>query len=238
MRKDTKHLLDEICTLESIEDFLFVGGTAMAYHVTHRVSEDLDFGFLGFKLPTTSIKDIISRLSQSHSVSMQTDVTAIQEAENEGINLLDHHQDWLVGEVKVTFFTLGEDVKEREAIQAFSTSKYGHVNVLDLDGLFFTKCMVLTRRVKSRDIFDLWWFTEHGNKTIQDIFNTIQHVMPYMTYEMIRHRLLDWPISLTDEGLEPVGINLGIEGIRNLLREKVNQLEVNMAKAYLSDSNH
>lgn len=238
MREDTKKLLEEISTFEAIGDFLFVGGTAIAYHVGHRLSEDLDFGFLGLNLPTIKINKIIVQLQKTHQVTLQTDVTAIEEAFNEGNDLMQHYQDWQVDDVKLTFFSLGNNEIERQTLAGYLTENIGHVKVLSMEGLFVTKCLALANRIKSRDIFDLWWFIEHGGKSIQDVFYTIQMLMPHTTYERVRYKLLDWPIPLTDEGLEPLDLEISIDQVRDQLREKVNALEVEMAGAFKASSMH
>lgn len=228
MRQDTLQLFNVVSTLPDIQPFLFVGGTAISMLANHRVSEDLDFGFLGSSLPRKTVGKIIDTLSNQFPVLNITDPAAIADAENEGIDLMDHHQDWKVGSVKLTFFCLGSNQQERDAIGSFPVLNKGSVRMLDMDGLFFTKALVLTDRIKSRDIFDLWWFVKHGGKSINDIFTTIQGVRPHISYEMIRLRLLDWKIPATDEGLESV-IDMGIDQVRQELRGYVNAMEVKLA---------
>jgi len=233
MRDDTRQVFNTLTDIPEISSFLLVGGTALSILANHRVSEDLDFGTTQKTLPRQTVTGIIEKLKAQYEVTDATDFIKIQEAENEGNDLLNYHQDWLIGGVKVTFFTIGENDAERKEIASFNTLHYGYINMLDKDGIFFTKCMTLCDRIKSRDIFDLWWFVTAGDKDVVDIFNTIQRVRTHITYEKIRQRLLSWPIPKTDEGLESV-INITIDRVREELAAKIDQLEIAMAREMAS----
>lgn len=227
MREDTRKVLDSIKNIESISDFLLVGGTAISIHANHRVSEDLDFAFTnGLYLPKDKINKIIEVLSESYSVSHVTSQAAIDDSLNEGIDLLDHHQDWLVDNVKLTFFTIMP--KESKEVNLHGTVNDGYVKILDLDGLFYLKCNALMNRIKTRDIFDLWWYVKSGDKSINDIFNTIQKDMPHVTYEAIRYRLIDHGISKSDEGLESV-IKKSFNEVRSELCSEIKKMETRIA---------
>lgn len=115
--------------------------------------------------------------------------------------------------------------------QIFSlpVEKLENTKVISPEGSFVTKCLALADRIKTRDIFDLWWFIKNENHNISEIFTVIQEAMPHITYENIRYRLLDWDIPLTDEGLESVA-PIPFEKVRGELRDMVDSLEVEMAK--------
>jgi len=46
------------------ERFLLVGGTALAFQIGHRISEDLDFMFRGDRLPEGVLNALKSRISE------------------------------------------------------------------------------------------------------------------------------------------------------------------------------
>ena len=235
MRQDTVALLAEISQIESISAFTLVGGTAISLHANHRVSEDLDFAMLETTINRIAIDTVLNRLRQSHMVTLALKPFDIDNATNEGVDLLDHHQDWLVDAVKITFFAMGENARERDALKVFHTTKMGYVNVMELDGLFVSKCLVLTERIKSRDIFDLWWMVKHNDKPIESIFGVIQELKPHIPYETIRARLLSYTIPASDEGLESL-IDITIEQVRAELTEEVNAMEIREASAMLNKS--
>lgn len=241
MLKETLDLLNEIGEIPASGRFTLVGGTALAFHTNHRLSEDLDFATFDDQLDQVAIKQILARLTQSHRITDATTVGDMEEALNDGYDLLTRQQNWMVDKVRLSFFVMGDTAREKEAIQSGTPIPYKHTRILSLDGLFASKCLVLLNRIRSRDLFDLHWFVTKGNYSIQEIFITIQKVYPEWSYERIRNRLLDWPIPLTDEGFVSV-INgnpmvekaITIESIRDSLRHLVDEMEVEIAKEILS----
>jgi hypothetical protein len=234
----TAALLDTIAQqCPDIAAFLLVGGTAISLQAAHRISEDLDFAFAGKKLNRADIKSVLNHLAAlGKSVVYNNPPEAVEEAINDGIDLDDYQQDYLVDGVKLSFFAFGDYDIDRDLIRGalLAPARIGHVNVADLHTLFDTKCIVLTERVKSRDLFDLWWLTHQNGDlfSTQDIFETVQKYRPWMQYEHIRHRLLDWKIPATDESFaalisEPVTV----DSIRAVFRAEVNALEASMAEA-------
>ena len=238
MLEITRTVYTRLSKFPEISKFILVGGTALSLQVNHRLSEDLDFASLDEKLDRPAIKNIVFSLKkEGYEILETTPISAIEEFANEGLDLDDFHQDYLINGVKVTFFKFGDNREEREAVAQSGLSHHGSIRVLDADGLFITKCLALAERIKSRDIFDLWWFVNSGGRNVEDIFRTIRKFRPHIDYDHIRYRLLDWPIAKTDEGFESlVSGTQTIESIRSNLRDLVGKLEEDQAKSIRRDS--
>lgn len=217
--------------------YLLVGGTALTLQIAHRLSEDLDFALPERKLDRAIIKAIARQLQVLGKVLVYNNrVEDIENAIEHGIDLDDYQQNYLVDDVKLTFFAYGDDETDRELIRQslLNPSKLGFVNVADAQTIFTTKCICLTDRVKSRDLYDLWRLTRAGSSigSTQSIFETIQRYRPTLPYEHVRHRLLDWKIGATDELFASlIDDGATIESIRDDFRKEVCDLELRMASA-------
>lgn len=137
-----------------LSPFTLIGGTALALHISHRMSQDLDFITTLDKLP----RNLLQRLAQNLKadgldVVPVDDPVAHDEFLIAGMDLHDYSQNWLVGgQVKVTFFTaephhqsLLHGIKPQEGF-----------TIASLDQCSDLKAIVATSRSKSRDWVDLF----------------------------------------------------------------------------------
>lgn len=238
----TRTLLETFAQdVAEISDYLLIGGTALTLSLAHRISEDLDFTVPSKKLNKAQIAQIIAYLeAKGHTAVYNTPQDQLEDAIEHGLDLDDYLQNWLVDGVKVQFFAFCDYDVDRELI-AHSLQvapRLGHVKVADTRTIFHTKCIALTDRIKSRDIFDLWWLMRkvplQDRFKIDDIFKTAQHYRPNMQYDAIRYRLLDWKLSITDESFETlIHDSISIEQIRLELRAEVSAFESDAARALM-----
>ena len=241
---NTRTLLETFAQeVAEISDYLLIGGTALALNIAHRISEDLDFTVPATKLNKAQIRRIIACLeARGHTAVYNNPHDQLEDAIEHGLDLDDYLQNWLVDGVKVQFFACDYDVDRKLVADSLQiASRLGHVKVADSRIIFHSKCIALTDRIKSRDIFDLWWLITKVPKpdrfTIDDLFKTAQHYRPTMQYDAIRYRLLDWKISITDESYEAlVQAPITIEQIRSELRAEVAAFESEAAQALLQQA--
>jgi hypothetical protein len=86
---NTLSLFNELTGYEYLNGFTFVGGSAAAYYLSHRLSEDLDFFTWKQKLPLeTDI--LIKKISENREVSIA--------------NRSETYLDIFIDGIKVTFF--------------------------------------------------------------------------------------------------------------------------------------
>ena len=202
---ETRRLFDDLANNPLIHDFVLIGGTALSLFLNHRQSEDLDFAYVGLKLPRQQCREIIDYLAGLGWLitDVSDDLTRLYQ-ENEGCDLADLQQDWLCrhpsGEmgVKLTFFAEYHDHKQ--AVCRGENAAKGHIRILTPDGLFKLKSQLLMLRTTLRDLFDLWSLLERGRR-VEDILEEARAQDPYITYERLRSRLLPARVPGTDPGL-------------------------------------
>lgn len=233
----TRIVFDEIKKINGIDQFMLIGGTALSIHCKHRLSEDLDFATTSRQLDRDAVRAILAKLSEKFTVTSANAIGDIHDAINEGLDLYDNQQNYTVDGVKLTFFTYGTDDNQRKILDKDDFVVDGKVKILSVDSLFKTKAIVLTERVKSRDLYDLWWMLNNLGYEIDDLVKTIKTYRPHVAYEHIRYRLLEWTISITDEGFESlINTNVTVESIRDDLRKMVDAFEVKSTEALLKAS--
>ena len=160
LREDTARVWEFLREHPALTGFVLVGGTALALHIEHRQSEDLDFGFGALRLPRARIK-ALRLAAREHGIAFvaNDDPTAVEEFIISGMDLNDYQQNYLVAQtVKLTFFCPDPEVLVHIAPGAEHVPR-----VATLDEIFAMKCLVSADRSKSRDWFDLYTLMrDHG----------------------------------------------------------------------------
>lgn len=231
----TKIVLEQLRKDHSISNYVLIGGSAIALHSGHRISEDLDFATHHPKLNRLEIDGMLKRMhADGKEAVLTTDSAAIVDSAEEGIDLLDYQQDYLIDGVKVTFFAFGDSDKERRLIsEGHAAIAPGNpILIANMDTLFITKCMALVDRNASRDLFDLWWMTHFAKtkKPVSDIFKVIQEYRPHYSYDLIRSLLLNRKIFDCDPGFSNLTTeNITVEKIRADFENDIAKLEKSIA---------
>lgn len=157
-------LLGLIKTAPFLQDYVLVGGSALALHLCHRQSEDLDF----FTYTDNFQKQDILRYLKYFK---QTEVL------NDNADQLD----LLVDGVKVTFFNAKWAFLRPTNISIF--------NVASLQAIAAMKTNTLFLRAKYRDYYDLYCLVKHG-MSIRDIFTASQGIVDGISYKLLCIALL------------------------------------------------
>jgi hypothetical protein len=216
--ESTRALFEKAARLQRLSSFILVGGTALALHDAHRVSEDLDFVSLDRKLDRDSIREAVTALAEGDPPTLITSDIARQEFENDGMDVDDFQQDWLVDGVKVTFFTV--DGEQRDAIGSAKLHKAGTMSVLDADGIFALKSMVLLDRKTSRDTFDLWHFVANRGKTVQQISEAMGEAARYHGADARLALIAPDAFKTADPGFMPLSAGAPRDGHELIQRMK------------------
>jgi hypothetical protein len=153
LREDTAKVWEYLKEHPSLTGFVLVGGTALALHIGHRLSEDLDFSFGAVRLPRSRIKGLIRSADENGILFAANDSPLdVDSFINDGMDLNDYHQDYIVsGSVKVTFFSPEHEVRLHIAPGAVNGPR-----IATLDEIFAMKCLVCSERSKTRDWFDIY----------------------------------------------------------------------------------
>jgi len=181
MTPQLKKVLDDIKhhNIFINNDFRLAGGTALAYHINHRLSEDLDF-FINGKLPKddidTFIDDCIGLYGKENITPIQASQNAMYEFERVDEDIEDYQQDWNINGVKITFFDCSSNIGNDDIFNLDESIFYDKIKIMSVDSIFRMKSLMFYKRIKVRDYFDL-----------DTLYNdTNLNYTPKMTIDLIR----------------------------------------------------
>lgn len=157
-------LLELIKTAPFLQDYVLVGGSALALHLCHRQSEDLDFFTYADNFQKQDILRCLKHFKQVEVLNDNAD-----------------QLDLLVEGVKVTFFNAKWEF--------LRPTNIGEFNVASLQAIAAMKTNTLFLRAKYRDYYDLYCLVKHG-MSIKDIFAAAQGVVDGISYKLLCIALL------------------------------------------------
>ena len=162
-------------------NFRLIGGTALSYHVEHRLSEDLDFCRMG-KLPREAIQNFIEQCVNTYGRDKVTFIEFTQgkllDFEINCEDILDYEQNWMINHVKVTFFDGSDGRGVRDIFNTDEPTKIGNIEVSSVDSIFAMKSLMFYNRAKSRDYYDLFYLYKYDN-TKYSIEKTVALIQEY-----------------------------------------------------------
>jgi hypothetical protein len=227
LRPDTQILWDALKDQKALHGFVLAGGTALSMHLNHRLSEDLDFMFIGAKLPRARILALQKSCSHAGFEFTPNDSVAdIQEWEDCGDDLADYQQNHMVGRVKVSFWAPDPDV-----LSVMGPADESGVRVASLQEIFDTKCLVCADRSKTRDWFDLYSLLQspHGFEPV-DVFAAFDKAGVPSKFDIALRRMTKGEPGVADEGFESLLENPpSIEELRGFFQEVFHKAQVEVA---------
>lgn len=165
---NTSSLFDELADYNYLNDFTFVGGSAIAYFLRHRMSEDLDFFTWKQKLPMET-DNLIKRISENHEVSIA--------------NSSETYLDIFIDGIKVTFFA-----NDWQALKENRINVTKYIYAADQSLLCAMKINTLSLRAKFRDYYDLYVINKE-KFSIEEIFNHAVKFLPGITKKVFAMQL-------------------------------------------------
>ena len=148
LSKETAQVFESLKDIEIFNDYMLIGGSALAMQIGHRLSEDLDFckwqDDPGLKNDEVNWPEIEAALSKLGSVD--TDV-------------LDLHQvSFVLDEVKLSFYSNAlADSRDIE-----SEISFNRIHLANLKSLGAMKLEVMSRRNIFRDYYDVFSILQEG----------------------------------------------------------------------------
>jgi len=132
------------------KELYFIGGTALAYHLNHRISEDVDI-ISPVKLPYRLIESTMLSLGAIKQKDIHESALRIN-----GLNPSEYMLKFLLDDVKVEFFAASTQIM-KDIIDEATIKSYEQTNIkmLDLKTISKLKLLALLNRVKARDIYDV-----------------------------------------------------------------------------------
>lgn len=242
IRPETASLFRLLAQFPQLGAFTLIGGTAIALHIGHRLSNNLDFAFLGDRLPTSDIDHLMAELKSSGlPVRLITDSDQISTFKiRTGKKLLDYARDYMLGNTKVTFFAMGlqqtpvfVDYLKRASVLSLSEVSF---DVLALDSLKVTKAVVLGQRVRSRDLYDLFVLSKDHGYTVPQLLKDAAtyggNDDPEYYKAVLRGEI---PLDADDEGLEPVGVTTDLHTLYGFFDRELSLMEIEQAARIARD---
>ena len=167
-----KKLLEKL----SYEAFLkehqvtLIGGTAIAYQLSHRVSYDLDFAFVYDKtLPKLTF------LERYEATSLSFDSSLVDTVIHEGADIDDYHRRFSIDGVKVDFVVNpSSNIYENNILKEDKGIYLNSLKIASLEALFELKSLLLLDRNKIRDLYDIVYLVKYSNFDVKDILETIK----------------------------------------------------------------
>ena len=232
LRPETEKLWARLRADPLLTGFVLVGGTALALHVSHRLSEDLDFACVrGERLPRRSLNALQLALEAAGwKIVRNDDPAALDEFEIDGGDLHDYQQDFVANDaVKMSFFCPESEV--RRVLGSVGTEQGPRVGTLD--ELFALKSLVTAARSRQRDWFDLWTLLEHHGYKMRDFYDVFERAGAPTTRETALRRLASGTTPLHDPGYEALAVPgrtlPSLDGLRHYFGEAVRELEESVA---------
>lgn len=147
---ETRRLWERLRQEPLLKGFVLVGGTALTLRIGHRISEDLDFAYLGDSLPRRRLLLLATRLGEEGmTLEPIQDVAAAEEFIDAGLELDDYQQNYLAhlpeGQVKLSFVRFGN-----ELTTLLNGNAESPVRVAILDEVFRMKVLACADRSKTR----------------------------------------------------------------------------------------
>ncbi len=228
----TKQLWNFLIDQPVLAGFVLVGGSALALRLNHRLSEDLDFAFIGENLPKERLQALVLLAGKNgFEFHHRDDEAAIVEFQNAGQDLHDHQQDFSVNNsVKVSFF-----VPQNGLNKVLLPGTSSGVRLAELPELFKTKCLVSALRSKTRDWLDLYLlFRDHGF-TGHDYYQAFIEAGLATSCDIGLARLCSGLPQRNDEGYQHLLTEPPtVEKMQTLFKEIRNQIEAEQAAAAFS----
>jgi len=151
-------------------DVVLIGGTAIAYHLKHRTSFDLDFVF-----PFCKHLPALEFLKSYNAKPLPFDQITIDMAVDEGGDIDKYHKRFSIDGVKVDFMVNpSSNLYESEILKKGQGISFNALHIASLETLFVLKSLLLLDRNKVRDLYDIVYLIEYGGFSPKKIVETIQ----------------------------------------------------------------
>ena len=171
----TQDVLKHITQNEYLSNFVLVGGSALALHIKHRKSEDLDF--FTYDRNKFDIKKIETLLKDFREFQI--------------VNISDEQVDCIIDGVKVTFFDAKWGFLKPKSIKRF--------NLANLEQLAIMKTNVLFLRAKYRDYYDMYFLAK--NFGIKKIYELAKDVIEGINFKLFAATLV-YVDDIEDENID------------------------------------
>jgi predicted nucleotidyltransferase component of viral defense system len=223
INQQTKAVLDRFKDIALFSQYkaILIGGTALAYHLSHRESFDLDISFpFSNKLPSLDFLDSFEEV-----IPIKFDQGIIDSAINDGGDITEVMKRYIINGVKVDFvINPSTNIYESEILKNDHSQKFGHLRIASIESLFQLKSLLLLDRNKIRDLYDIVYLIKECKYSGQNFIDTIMHYrityLPEHIIQLIEAKKED-PFDI--EGIEKPSMDIvSFEELKSYLLMQLN----------------
>ena len=204
------------------KELYFIGGTALAYHLHHRISEDIDI-VSPSKLPYRVIESTMLSLGAIKQKDIYESALRIN-----GLNPSEYMLKFLLDDVKVEFFaastTIMKNIIDEAIVEIYEQT---NIKMLDLKTISKLKLLALLNRVKARDIYDMSKILKAKILSLEDILSLSTEVKNISTSQELINFIGDMTEKDDDEIVyldEKSPVPIGFENLKKRLIENIGLL--------------
>jgi len=174
INQQTQALLDKFkeIPLFSEHKAILIGGTALAYHLSHRESFDLDICFpFSEKLPELDFLENFKEV-----ILLEFEQGIIDTAINDGGDINEVMKRYIIDGVKVDFvINPSSNIYESEILKDDNNHTLEHLRIASVESIFKLKSLLLLDRNKIRDLYDMVYLMKECGYTGKDFIDTIMY---------------------------------------------------------------
>jgi len=208
INQQTQALLDKFkqVPLFSEHKAILIGGTALAYHLSHRESFDLDICFpFSEKLPELDFLESFEEV-----IPLEFEQGIIDTAINEGGDINEVMKRYIINGIKVDFMiNPSSNIYESEILKDDNKHTLEHLRIASVESIFKLKSLLLLDRNKIRDLYDMVYLMKECGYTSKNFIDTIIHYrityLPKHIVQLIEAKKED-PFDI--EGIEKPTMNI------------------------------
>ena len=208
INQQTQALLDKFkeIPLFSEHKAILIGGTALAYHLSHRESFDLDICFpFSDKLPELDFLESFNEV-----IPLEFEQSIIDTAINEGGDITEVMKRYIIDGVKVDFvINPSSNIYESEILKEDNKHTLKHLRIASVESIFKIKSLLLLDRNKIRDLYDIVYLMKECKYTGKDFIDTIMHYrITYLPKNIVQLMESKEEDSFDIEGIEKPTMNI------------------------------
>jgi predicted nucleotidyltransferase component of viral defense system len=164
----TREVLTGLSKLPFMQSFVWVGGSALAVYLDHRLSEDLDF--------FTNSKELDKRVIMNNIRSVKGfDLIVMSESKTQ--------IDIIINEVNITFFSQKwEELEHKEKV-------LDHISIAPLELLTVMKVNTLFLRARHRDYYDLYVLNKE-KYSLKEMYTLSLKILPGISIKLFQNALV------------------------------------------------
>jgi len=174
INQETQALLNKLKEIRLFSEHkaILIGGTALAYHLSHRESFDLDICFpFSDKLPKLDFLENFNEV-----IPLEFEQGIIDTAINEGGDITEVMKRYIIDGVKVDFvINPSSNIYESEILKDDNKHILEHLRIASVESIFKLKSLLLLDRNKIRDLYDMVYLMKECGYTGKDFIDTIMH---------------------------------------------------------------